>query len=183
MISVRVKTPMLEVAVASDIASDSLSDIVKAVIDVGQSAPVQNSLQAPIIVKSLSADMREPTTVQKQLALFPMHDGAERSEQQTKDPEARRAGDEQPVQHKKLAKGKGERTIAYNKTQELISRGFFSEGGKSLSDIQRALSAIGYNISDGKLADSLLRLVREEQLIREGERGSYIYRISAPSRE
>jgi len=174
---------MLEVSVASDGESDSLTDIVRAAIEVGQSTPVQNSLQLPIIVKSAPGDMKGQAIVQKQLPSFSAQDAdLYNNDKQVENPHQSVEGDQAGYQ-KRLAKGKGERTIAYNKTQELISKGFFNDGGKCLGDIQRAISGIGYSISDGKLADSLLRLVREEKLTRKGERGNYVYEPSSPAAE
>jgi len=184
MISVRLKTPLLEVAVASDKPENSLSEIVKAAIEVGASAPVQNSLQAPIFLNnSLTTGAGESLRAEKQLALFPMHDENTNGMKIGKS-EARSDGNhQQAVQHKRLTKGKGERAIAYNKIHELFSTGFFAEGGKSFREIQRGISAIGYTVSDGKLADTLLRLVRERHLTRKGESGSYVYEIPLSSSE
>lgn len=53
MISIRVKTQLLEIAVSSD--NSSLSEVVEAAIKVGESQPVQASLQEPIILKALPA--------------------------------------------------------------------------------------------------------------------------------
>jgi hypothetical protein len=183
MISVRVQTPMLEVSVSSDSDSDSLSDVVRAAIEVGQSSPVQNSLQVPIIVKALPGDLKEQAIFQRQLPLVSAQDGEGSNNNKKMENPHQSTGNEQSVYQKRLAKGKGERTIAYNKTQELISKGYFSDGGKCLGDIQRAISGIGYTISDGKLADSLLRLVREGHLARKGERGNYVYETSEATTE
>ena len=156
MISVRVKTQMLEIAVSSD--DSSLGEVVESVIKVGQSSPVQASLQEPIILKQL------PVQQQAELPSF-----------------VQQAGDISPAaaeprqQKKKPANGKGEGTIAYEKILELKARDFFA-GTKNFAEIQSALSTMGYSIKDNRLGEALLKLVRGGHLAREGEKKSYAYR-------
>lgn len=154
MISVRVKTQSLEVAISSP--SDTLAEIIKAAVTVAESQPIQNSLQTPIFLKPVE----QPKEQQKQLMVF--------------EPESSTPEVSEP-KRKKLASGKGERAIAYNKTKELIDKDFFSTG-RQIGEIQQSLSQKGYGVSSRKLADALLMLVRDEVLVREGERGSYTYR-------
>lgn len=157
MISVRVKTQTLEVAISSP--NDTLADIIKAAVTVAESHPIQNSLQTPIFLKSVE----QPKEQQKQLMVFePENTTLEKAEMSE-------------PKRKKLASGKGERAIAYNKTKELIDKDFFSTG-RQIGEIQQSLSQKGYGVSSRKLADALLMLVRDEVLVREGERGSYTYR-------
>ncbi|MEO9294848.1 MAG: hypothetical protein ABI347_04530 [Nitrososphaera sp.] len=151
MISVRVKTQMLEIAVSSD--SSSLGEVVEAAIKVGQSSPVQASLQQPIVLKQLS-----PALLQQQAELPLMESSVEPRQQK-----------------KKPANGKGEGTIAYEKILELKSKGFFA-ASKNFADVQSALSTMGYTVKDNRLGDALLKLVRDGHLLREGEKGAYTYR-------
>ena len=165
MISVRVKTQMLEIAVSSD--NSSLGEVVESVIKVGQSPPVQASLQEPIILKQLPIQQHQaelPAFVQRQQGNGPVA------------PEPR-----QP-QKKKPANGKGEGTIAYEKILELKTRDFFnSDSSKNFAEIQSALSTMGYTIKDNRLGEALLKLVRDGHLAREGEKNSYAYRTPPPS--
>jgi hypothetical protein len=146
MISVHVKTQMLEIAVSSD--NSSLDEVVEAAIKMGQSSPVQASLQEPIMLKQLPARQAELPFVES---------GAE------------------PRQRKKPANGKGEGTIAYEKILELKSKDFFATS-KNFADVQSALSTMGYTVRDNRLGDALLKLVRDGHLLREGEKGAYTYR-------
>ncbi|MEW5840805.1 hypothetical protein [Nitrososphaera sp.] len=152
MISVRVKTQLLEIAVASD--NSSLGEVVEAAIKVGQSQPVQASLQEPIILKQLPIQAELPSFLQ------PGNGPAEQRQQQKKKP----------------AGGKGERVIAYEKILELKSKDFFSGSSKNFAEIQSALSTMGYTIKNNRLGDALLKLVRDGHLAREGEKNSYVYR-------
>ena len=157
MISVRVKTQMLEIAVSSD--NSSLGEVVESVIKVGQSSPVQASLQEPIILKQLPVHQH-----QAELPSF-----------------VQQAGDTSPAaaeprqQKKKPANGKGEGTVAYEKILDLKARDFFT-GSKNFAEIQSALSTMGYSIKDNRLGEALLKLVRGGHLAREGEKNSYAYR-------
>lgn len=156
MISVRVKTQMLEIAVSSD--NSSLGEVVESVVKVGQSPSVQASLQEPIILKQL------PVQQQAELPSF-----------------VQQAGNSSPSteprqQHKKKpVNGKGEGTIAYEKILELKAKDFFT-GSKNFAEIQSALSTMGYSIKDNRLGETLLKLVRGGHLAREGEKNSYAYR-------
>ena len=153
MISVRVKTQMLEIAVSSD--NSSLGEVVESVIKVGQSPPIQASLQEPIILKQL------PVQQQAELPSFVQQgNGPAEPRQQQK---------------KKPSNGKGEGTIAYEKILELKSKDFFG-GSKNFAEIQSALSTMGYTIKDNRLGEALLKLVRDGHLAREGEKNSYAYR-------
>ena len=146
MISVRVKTQMLEIAVSSD--NSSLGEVVEAAIKIGQSSPVQASLQEPIVLKQLPARQAELPFVES---------------------------DAEPRQKKKPANGKGEGTIAYEKILELKSKDFFS-ANKNFAEVQSALWTVGYTVKDNRLGDALLKLVRDGHLLREGEKGAYVYR-------
>jgi hypothetical protein len=151
MISVRVKTQMLEIVVSSD--NPSLGEVVESVIKVGQSPSVQASLQEPIILKQLPVQQAElPSFVQ-----------------------AGNSPTEPRQQKKKPANGKGEGTIAYEKILELKAKDFFT-GSKNFAEIQSALSTMGYSIKDNRLCEALLKLVRGGHLAREGEKNSYAYR-------
>lgn len=147
MISVRVKTQMLEIAVSSD--NSSLVEVVEAAIKVGQSPPVQASLQEPIVLKQLPARKAELPFVES---------------------------DAEPRQRKKPANGKGEGAIAYEKILELKSKDFFA-ASKNFAEVQSALSTMGYTVKDNRLGDALLKLVRDGQLAREGEKMAYTYRV------
>lgn len=160
MISVRVKTQMLEIAVSSD--NSSLGEVVESVIKVGQSSPVQASLQEPIILKHL------PVQQQAELPSFVQ--------------QADNSAAEPRQQKKKPANGKGEGTIAYEKILELKARDFFT-GSKKVAEIQSALSTMGYSIKDNRLGEALLKLVRAGHLAREGEKNSYAYRAPQTSNE
>jgi hypothetical protein len=163
MISVRVKTQMLEIAVSSD--NSSLGEVVESVIKVGQSPPVQASLQEPIILKQLPVRQAELPPFVQQSNNAPVA------------PEPR-----QQQQKKKPANGKGEGTIAYEKILELKAKDFFGSGGsKNFAEIQSALSTMGYTIKDNRLGEALLKLVRDGHLAREGEKNSYAYRAPTPS--
>jgi hypothetical protein len=169
MISVRVKTQMLEIAVSSD--SSSLGEVVESVIKVGQSPPVQASLQEPIILKQLPIQQHQaelPAFVQQQ----------QQGNNASAAPEPR-----QQQQKKKLANGKGEGTIAYEKILELKAKDFFNSGNgsKNFAEIQSALSTMGYTIKDNRLGEALLKLVRDGHLAREGEKNSYAYRAPSTS--
>lgn len=163
MISVRVKTPNLEIAASSD-ATSNLAEVVEAVIKVGKSEPIQSGLQSPVILRSLPAPKAESPTSQLPLFLEDKRTTAERIQSEDGEPK------------KKLARGKGERTVAYNKIIEMIPKGFFNGDGKGFAEIQKSLATLGHSISDGKLADTLLKLTREGHLVREGERRSYVYK-------
>jgi hypothetical protein len=75
----------------------------------------------------------------------------------------------------KSANGKGEEAVAHRKIVEMLDKGML-EDVKSQPEIREMLSTAGYNISPKRLANLLLRLVREECLVREGKRREYRYR-------
>jgi hypothetical protein len=160
MISVRVKTQMLEIAVSSD--NSSLGEVVESVIKVGQSPSVQASLQEPIILKQLPVHQQ-----QAELPSFAVQHAGNGSP----------STEPRQQQKKKPANGKGEGTIAYEKILELKARDFFT-GSKNFAEIQSALSTMGYSIKDNRLGEALLKLVRGGHLAREGEKNSYAYRAA-----
>lgn len=83
----------------------------------------------------------------------------------------------------KSANGKGEEAVAHRKIVEMLDKGMI-EDFKSQPEIREMLSTAGYNISPKRLANLLLRLVREECLFREGKRREYKYkRASVPTLE
>ncbi len=75
----------------------------------------------------------------------------------------------------KSANGKGEEAVAHRKIVEMLDKGML-EDFKSQPEIREMLSTAGYNISPKRLANLLLRLVREECLVREGKRREYRYK-------
>jgi hypothetical protein len=157
MINIRVKTSSLELEMSDD-TSHSLAEVANVFVRVAQSQPVQNSIQSPILLRELQQPREQK---QAQLPLF------EVTEDRL----------EHPIETKKkrLSNGSGEEAQAYNKMLEMIPKGFF-DSGKNFAEITTALAKVGYNISSKRLADALLRLVREEHLVRDGEKRKYTYK-------
>ena len=176
MISIRVKTPSLELEMSTD-TSQSLSEVANEFVRVAQSNPVQNSIQAPIILHRLSSSAVGEKQAQLPTLFAEASNEAKQEQRVTTNAPASTV---ESKTKKRLAKGNGEESQAYNKILDMIAKGFFDDG-KNFAEITTMLSKVGYNISSKRLADALLRLIREEHLIREGERRKYIYKKAETS--
>lgn len=178
MISIRVKTQLLEIAVSSD--NSSLSEVVEAAIKVGESQPVQASLQEPIILKALPAAARGAGNQQQSKLPFihpqPLPDGDADAEPAHPVENKQQQQQQQQQKKKQSPSGKGEGAVACAKILELKSKDFFA-ASKNFSEVQSALSTMGYTIKSNRLGEALLKLVREGHLAREGEKGVYTYRL------
>jgi len=166
VIRIKVKTQVLELEVVDD-TSQNLTDVANEFVRVAQSQPIQNSIQTPIVVHQLATAKEDG---QAQLPLFVE---ANKEEEQQQLRVTTITGNAKVA--KRLARGTGQETQAYTKILEMIPQGHF-DTGKNFAEITNALANVGYIIKSKRLADALLRLVREKHLIREGQRRKYVYK-------
>jgi hypothetical protein len=178
MISIRVKTASLELEMSSD-TSESLSEVANEFVRVAQSSPIQSTIHAPIVLHRLPTSSVEEKQAQLPTLFAEANNEVKQDQCLATNTIATNTNAETKTK-KRLAKGNGEESQAYNKILDLISKGYLDDG-KNFGEITTMLAKVGYNISSKRLADALLRLVREEYLIREGERRKYVYKKTAVS--